>query len=346
MAPPTFDAAPTIGALEIGILVAICLFGAVSVQAVLYYTRFPSDPLFIKSLVALVWSLDLSHTIAICHAIYIITVQQYGHPEHLEFPPNTLNATIIISGFIGPLEQGWFAYRLFKFSHSIYLPLLCCVLSTLRACGSVVVGVFSFQGITVSTFVHKYGWIVETLLIIGAITDVLLVMGLCYYLSGWHGEQYKKMERLVNRLMQWSIETGLITSLGAIALLTCFVTMRDNFAWIGVSVVLPKLFSNSLLFALNVRKPLLHLAPESVQRQDSNAGRCLSNQLNSRNSNEVRIGDVRIRMNDISSHQTATWSSDAYPFGTPSSHQSSPPKQEGNPSSVPHYDSIYPVLCL
>jgi hypothetical protein len=89
---------------------------------------------------------------------------------------------------------------------------------------------------------------------------------------------------------------------------------------------------------LNVRKPLLHLAPESVQRQDSNAGRYLSNQLNSRNSNEVRsrppnsksrlvecfpqvrIGDVRIRMNDISSHQSATWSSDAYPFGTPSSH--------------------------
>ncbi|KAJ7916720.1 hypothetical protein B0H13DRAFT_1996844 [Mycena leptocephala] len=302
MVPPTFDAAPTIGALEIGILVAVCLFGAVS--AVLYYTRFPSDSLFIKSLVScLVWSLDLSHTIAICNAIYIITVQQYGHPEHLEF--------------------GWFAYRLFKFSHSIYLPLLCCVLSTLRACGSVVVGVLSFQGITVSTFVHKYGWIVETLLIIGAITDI------CF---GWHGERYKKMELLVNRLMQWSIvlKCAALVSLGAIALLTCFVAMRDNFAWIGVSAVLPKLFSNSLLFALNVRKPLLRLAPESVQRQDSTTGHYSSNQLNSRNNNEVRIGD----------------SSDAYPFGTASSHQSSPPKQEGNPSSAPHYDGIYPVLCL
>jgi hypothetical protein len=55
--------------------------------------------------VALVWALDFSHTIAICNAIYTITVIQYGHPELLIFVPNSLNAAILLSGCIGPLEQ-------------------------------------------------------------------------------------------------------------------------------------------------------------------------------------------------------------------------------------------------
>ncbi|KAJ6566434.1 hypothetical protein B0H19DRAFT_1257649 [Mycena capillaripes] len=240
MSALAFDAAPTIGSLQIGVLFAVCLFGAVTVQVVLYYTRFPTDPYVLKGLVALVWCLDFGHTLAICNAMYTITVVQYGHPELLVIVPNSLNIAILLSGFIGPLEQGWFAYRLYKFGHSFYIPLFCVFLSTTRAAGSLIVGSIACQQMPITVFMNEWGWMLEIMLGVGVVTDITLVLGLCYHLSAWRGDGFERMNRMVNRLMQWSIETGLVTSVVAMALLICFVTMKDNFNWIAISFVLSK----------------------------------------------------------------------------------------------------------
>ncbi|KAJ7200450.1 hypothetical protein C8J57DRAFT_1103615 [Mycena rebaudengoi] len=216
-----FDAAPTIGALQIGVLFAVCLFGAVTVQVLLYYTRFTSDSWALKGMVSLVWVLDFSHTIAICNAIYTITVIQYGHPELLVFVPNSLNAAILLSGCIGPLEQGWFAFRLYKFTKTCYLPIFCVALSTCRTIGSLGLATVALGHITVFEFMEEWGWLVATLLMVGVATDLILVVGLCYYLTAWRGDGFKRMQRLVDHLMRLSIETGVITSLGAISTLVC-----------------------------------------------------------------------------------------------------------------------------
>ncbi|KAJ7112807.1 hypothetical protein C8R43DRAFT_133177 [Mycena crocata] len=266
MSTPGFDAAPTIGALQIGVLFGVCLFGAVTVQVLLYYARFPHDPYALKGLVALVWCLDLGHTVAISNSIYVITVVQYGHPELLIFVPNSLNFGTLLSGFIAPIEQSWFAYRLYKFSHSCYLPLLCVFLSALRACASIALGVIILRHTTVSDFIENWGWMIVTMLVVGVATDIILVLSLCYYLSAWRGDGFKRMNRLVNRLMKWSIETGLITSVGAMALLICFIRMPDNYSWIAISVVLSKLFSNSFMFSLNSRKPELRIEHDLKSR--------------------------------------------------------------------------------
>ncbi|KAJ7350036.1 hypothetical protein DFH08DRAFT_863467 [Mycena albidolilacea] len=331
MPPTEFDVAPTVGALEIGILFAVCLFGAVTVQVAIYYTRFPTDPYVLKGLVALVWCLDFSHTLALCDALYTLTVIQYGHPELLELVPDSLNLTIVLSGFIGPLEQGWFAYRLYKFGHSWYLPSFCFFLSTVRACGSVVAGTIALQHVPVTVYIDKWGWIIEIMLVIGAITDILLVLGLCYYLSEWRGEGFVRMNRLVNRLMQWSIESGLITSLGAIVLFICFVTMRSNFNWMAISAVLPKLFSNSLLFSLNARRPSLH-APD-LRRRDSFPSIHSADPLTS----EFKFdSEARFRFEDTTCPAPAKWRSDRHSFSTVSLHNSYIfPPGEGMPVLAP-----------
>ncbi|KAJ7116918.1 hypothetical protein C8R44DRAFT_879449 [Mycena epipterygia] len=257
-----FDAGPTIGALQIGVVFAVFLFGAVTVQVAVYHVRFPNDPYLIKGMVALVWCLDCGHTIAICNAMYIITVVQYGHPELLATVPDSLNLAILLSGFIGPLEQVWFAYRVHKFGKCYRLPVLCTMLSVSRACGSVALGAIALQRMPVLVFVDKWGWLIIVVLVIGALTDIILVAALCYHLSTWRGDGFIRMNHLVNRLMQWSIETGLVTSVGAMALLICFIKMKDTFNWIAIYFVLSKLFSNSLLFSLNVRKPSVQPCPD------------------------------------------------------------------------------------
>jgi len=224
--------------------------------------------------------------------------------------PNSLNLSILLSGFIGPLEQAWFAYRLYKFSASRYLPIFCTSLAVCRACGSVVLAEVAFRRMPVLTFVDRYGWILVCLLVVGVVTDFILVVSLCYYLSAWRGDGFIRMNRLLNRLMQWSIETGLITSLGALALLICFVTMKHTFNWIAVSVVLSKLFSNSLLFSLNVRQPPSpkHLDPRY---------RVSFHSLHSADplTTEFKIGQLPCPV-------SAKWRSDRYSFSAVSLHHS------------------------
>ncbi|KAJ7020172.1 hypothetical protein C8F04DRAFT_309753 [Mycena alexandri] len=322
-----FDPIPTIGALQIGVFFAVCLFGAVTVQVALYYTRFPSDPHVLKGLVVLVWFLDFGHTFAICDAMYIMTVVQYGHPELLEFVPDSLNAAILLSGLVGPLQQGWFAYRLYRFSHSCYLPLFCVFLSTCRAGGSFALGTIALRRMPVLLFVEQWGWLVAVLLIVGVVTDIILVFSLCFHLSAWRGDGFQRMNRLVNRLMQWSIETGLITSFGAVSLLICFVTMPDNFYWIAISVVLSKLYSNSLMFSLNTRKPELHIEPDFKRRESLQS-------LHSTDplATEFKVEDVRT----LSCPASVKWRSDRSSFSAVSLHNSYIfPPGEGMPPLAP-----------
>jgi hypothetical protein len=82
---------------------------------------------------------------------------------------------------------------LYKFSHSLYLPVLGAFLFASRACGSVVVGAIACaRPIPVVVFMNEYGWIVEVLLVIGAVTDIILILGLCYYLIAWRGDGFER----------------------------------------------------------------------------------------------------------------------------------------------------------
>jgi len=49
--PPIVNLNGTLGALEIGVLISLFLFGIVTVQTSVYYDRFPKDPWHVKFLV-------------------------------------------------------------------------------------------------------------------------------------------------------------------------------------------------------------------------------------------------------------------------------------------------------
>ncbi|KIJ66085.1 hypothetical protein HYDPIDRAFT_110231 [Hydnomerulius pinastri MD-312] len=89
----------------------------------------------------------------------------------------------------------------------------------------------------------------------------------------------KRTSLLVNRLVVWTIETGLVTSLTEVAELACFLTMRNNSVWMGISSVVSGIYLNSMLAALNRRSilrrdlPIVHDFPTgdlATKRFDNN----------------------------------------------------------------------------
>ncbi|TFY75062.1 hypothetical protein EWM64_g8949 [Hericium alpestre] len=80
----------------------------------------------------------------------------------------------------------------------------------------------------------------------------------------------KKTERMVMNLMEYSVITGVLTSIDAICTLATLAAMPDNFIYTFFFFSLGRLYSNSLLAALNNRK--LEHAGTSQEHNTSSFG--------------------------------------------------------------------------
>ncbi|KAJ7690837.1 hypothetical protein B0H17DRAFT_935549 [Mycena rosella] len=187
--PFSFDVGTTIGALEISILVALFLSGMLTVQVWLYAQRSWRDPWGLKVMVRVNWIFDVGHTVAICHTLYTITIIQYGQPALLIIPPLSLDFAVLMSGFIDPLEQGWFTYRLYRLTRRRALPFLCMCLACTRFVGIIRISSIALNAYPLPEFVSRAHGLIEMVLIVGASLDAILLVALCYHLSLWRTDQ-------------------------------------------------------------------------------------------------------------------------------------------------------------
>ncbi|KIM82189.1 hypothetical protein PILCRDRAFT_820556 [Piloderma croceum F 1598] len=250
---PVIDLNNTVGALEIGVQISTFLFGILSCQTWIYYHRFPKDSIISKLLVALIWFLELGHTISVSHSIYIITVVDSDNPLKFISVPKSLDVGILFSAFIGPIVQAWFANRVRKLSGKLYVPIICWFLSFLRLAATIAAGVEALLATSVITYVAQFRWLLTFILAVGAAVDVIIAAALCFHLKQHRATSFQRTIKLINQTMIWTIETGLVTSVTAVVMLICFLAMQHNFVWISIFTFLAKLFSNSLLAALNAR---------------------------------------------------------------------------------------------
>ncbi|KAJ7485052.1 hypothetical protein B0H11DRAFT_1149382 [Mycena galericulata] len=272
MAPtPAFNADITLGAFQIGALISYVLFGVTTTQTYIYSGRFPGDPLKIKLLVLFVWLCELAHAICIGHTLYVTTITDYGHPERLARAPASLGAALFFSGFVGTCVQCFFTTRIYTFGKSLFLSSVCWFLSLLRLVFSITGFVFALRMNTLAEYEAQFGWLLSTILIVGAVVDLTIAASMVYYLSMHRNRiEYKRTIVVMDKLIKWTIETGVVTSAGAITTLVCFLTMKTNFIWLGCFAVMARLFSISLFASLNGRTSLRSRADDVVTLQYSN----------------------------------------------------------------------------
>ena len=91
-----------VGAMFVGSMVSLIIYGISCLQCYFYYLNYPGDELHIKMLVLLVWVLDSLHVAfsacfsgspirfsyvlaPVCHAMYHYLITGYGVPKTLEY---------------------------------------------------------------------------------------------------------------------------------------------------------------------------------------------------------------------------------------------------------------------
>ncbi|KAJ7123145.1 hypothetical protein C8R44DRAFT_785410 [Mycena epipterygia] len=253
---PAVSLDSTLGAIEIGTMISIFLFGIVTVQVFSYFRNFHKDPWQLKLLVGVIWAVELIHTALTCASTYEKTITSFGDVQALPELSTSFNLSIAFVAVIGPLVQGFYAYRILKLSGRRLMPVICWILSILRFLNLLGISISAFLSPNLIEYKIRFSWLIISSLVISATTDILITATTCYYLRTRSQNkstfQFQRTRNMVDFLVLWSIQTGLLTSVTTILMLICFVTM-DNFIWVAFLFLVSRSFSNSLLSSLNSR---------------------------------------------------------------------------------------------
>ncbi|KAJ7112915.1 hypothetical protein C8R44DRAFT_233603 [Mycena epipterygia] len=244
----------SLGALEIGVLLSSTLWGVTTVQFYIYLTAPNKDPWWTKALVYIVWILESLHTIFAWAYIYRLTVTFYGVPAALAADEWTLSASSLFDGIIGAIVQMFFAYRVRMFSNSWAITSVVWVGSLFQLACTLSITILTPR-FSIAEFALRFGWLFEAALATNLIVDVINTGALSYYLSrGRTG--FKSTDRVLEKLVTWTVETGLITAIAAALQLAFLKALPNTALWIGISLFYAKLYSNSFLAILNSRSIL------------------------------------------------------------------------------------------
>lgn len=279
------------GAYMLGIIISVFLVGIATLQAWNYFRIFTRDPLGLKALVSAVYCLELVQTIFLIHSVYHYVIVGFGDYTALEETVWSLEASVLLTGVIAVTVQSFFSLRVRRITESLVLALACWVLALLRFAFTTSIGIRVIAAGSFAVVAQpSFKWQVVASLCFGAASDVAVAGCICGGLMR-RKSGFERTDRIVERIMGYTIGSGLMTSVVAVLELITYTTMKDNFVWIGFFTILSKMFSNSLLVSLNQRDAL---RAESFRTEGS------SLPTNANMSFGRRIGETTIELGGVS----------------------------------------------
>ncbi|KAJ6537205.1 hypothetical protein DFH09DRAFT_1178240 [Mycena vulgaris] len=242
----------TMGALLIGVIVSAVLYGISLLQSLFYFTRYDRDALYIKALVAAAVILDTIHLAFVIHTVYHYLITHYYQNEALKVITWSVSLEALPTGITAGLVQSFYAYRVWKMSHRNYFLtgiILVLVLAT-TGCGIAWV-IIALQGGTYERLLQ----ITPLTITINALStgaDVFITSILCFMLHQTKPPSLQT-ETIINRLILFTINTGLLTSLCALGSLISLISSPRTLIYASFYFCVGRLYSNSLLASLNAR---------------------------------------------------------------------------------------------
>lgn len=241
-----------------GVVAASILYGIGTVQSFTYFRRFSkTDSGVLKLLILFLWILDSVDLTFIVHAVYTYAITDFGNMLAELKPLWSITSHVVISSLSDIIVRSLFCQRIWKLSDKNIL------LTTAVGFTSIIVfasGIaFSAWGYLGHSYFVTDDWqlsvFLYTYFISGAVSDMLIATVLCLLLARKRSA-FQRTNSLINILMMYSINTGVLTSCCAILCLSLYAALPscDRYSFVAAMFMLPKLLLNSLLASLNARK--------------------------------------------------------------------------------------------
>ncbi|KAH6919324.1 hypothetical protein BKA70DRAFT_1417299 [Coprinopsis sp. MPI-PUGE-AT-0042] len=241
MASPSLQG--TIGAIQIGSIFSVFLFGIETLQTHIYFQTFKDDRWELKSLVLGLWILELAHTFCVAAEVYKITVIFYGQLSKI-FPFPYIGASSLLGGVIAFLVHAFFTYRCYRVLPKRWnlIGAACFVAAFARFVASLVLGVQAAQA---RDLVVYRQWFTTSPAVESS--TARLIDSVVHYSIGELTALHSFSMINLNSYRYW------LTSMGTITMIIVYYCLRHTLEWLAIYTYMAKLYSNSLLATLNSR---------------------------------------------------------------------------------------------
>ncbi|KAK0494013.1 hypothetical protein EDD18DRAFT_1402957, partial [Armillaria luteobubalina] len=237
----------------VGYLLHWGLFGTLSVQLYLYYLAFPKDRKFTKHLVYGIYIIEFVQTMLFTHDAFAVFGYGFGDIEALTRMHFNWLTIPIMSAVVAFAGQAFYAYRIFILSKSRIIPLFVICLSLTSSVAAIITGAYCFLEDSITELNNR-----KTSISIGfwcgssALCDIIIAICMTYYLMR-SNTSFRRTQILVSKLIRLIIETGTMTAVVALLCLILFFAFPHKTFYGATSVVIPKLYANTILVVLNSR---------------------------------------------------------------------------------------------
>ncbi|KAJ7282029.1 hypothetical protein C8J57DRAFT_1500685 [Mycena rebaudengoi] len=205
----------TFGVTLIGVIVAAELHGVACVQAWYYYTH-QNDEWPLKLFVAAVMCFDTIHQALITHSGYTYLVTNFNNPPALGTIVWSLVVEVLFSGLTALLVQSFLTVRVWRLSkRNIWLTGTAALL-VLAEFGCVVAYVILAMPLNSFADLMRLK-ILSTVVNAFAAASDLLIAGILCILLLYSRTGFSKTDNVIKKLVLFFVNTGLITSLFAVA---------------------------------------------------------------------------------------------------------------------------------
>lgn len=240
----------------IGMMIGCFLFGITMSQAIIYLRRYKDDKLMVRGVVWASLIMDTFHFVMVAEVVhfwYLYCRRPEKYLGLLEFHWS-LGASVIATYLITSAVQALYIMRVWMLSGSKKLVYVLGFLSvTQLAFGFVLWGDLTIAK-SLAAVHAKMGQIGGSIeLAATSLCDIAISASLWYYLHR-NRSGFAKTETVVKKLIQYTVNIGILTSGASSLTLILWLALPQNFGFISLTLIRSKLYVNSLLVTLNYRK--------------------------------------------------------------------------------------------
>ncbi|KAK7436883.1 hypothetical protein VKT23_018904 [Stygiomarasmius scandens] len=241
-----------LGMTMLGLIFSSILYGITLSQMYTYFRRFPRDPISVKSLLQ---NLGCGLSCIGVARMLVLFGNKWAILLVCLTSPNagvSMQAELAISMFISGIAEGFMIYRVWMLSgRRHFLTFVLLAFATIHFISG---EVSAAEFLKLERFAKFASVKVPSILRLSsaAICDTGIAISLCYFLQQKR-TGYKRTDEIIDHLMLFSINSGLLTSVTSIACLITYLVVPKTWVYLALCFLISRLYGNTFLNALNSR---------------------------------------------------------------------------------------------
>ena len=227
----------------------------------MYHIAFKKDPLYLKGVVYVLFLIEVVFQALEAHMAWFSLGEGWGQINQLIGFTKGSVAFTTLTGLATSIVHGFYAWRIVALSgrrwHRWVLPIAVGLLSAAQLSMTIYISAFLAENLNAGAaviLVESKNFITSWF-ILAVAADVVITVGMTTLLvTAKRKTSYSPTANKVGNLIKYTVETGLITSFGALLVLILFLSWNDGSIYYYIIYYsLGKIYSNTLLATLNSR---------------------------------------------------------------------------------------------